>query len=50
MVTMYAYEIFTINSNFIDLCMYGFSTQRAFHRVPKHLKRSSDEEIMTVQS
>ena len=35
-----------MSSNFINLYMDGFSTQRAFHRVKEHPKRSSDEEIM----
>ena len=30
--------------------MDGFYTQRAFHRVQEHSKRSSDEEIMIVRS
>ena len=34
--------------NFIKIYMDGFYTQRAFHRVQEHPKRSSDEEIMTV--
>ena len=30
--------------------MVGILTQWAFHRVQEHLKRSSDEEVMTVRS
>ena len=37
-----------MSSNFIKLYMYGFYTQMAFHRVHEHLKRSSEEEIITV--
>ena len=33
--------------NFIKLYIDEFYTQRDFHRVQEHLKRSSDEEIMT---
>ena len=36
--------------NIIKLYMDGFYIQRAFHRVQEHLKRSSDEEIMTIRS
>ena len=39
-----------MSSNFIKLYMDGFYTQRAFHRVQEHLKRSLDEEIMTIRS
>ena len=39
-----------MSSNFINIYMDGFHTQRDFHRVQTHLKRSSDEEIMTVRS
>ena len=39
-----------MSSNFINLYMDGFYTQRDFHRVQEHPKRSSDEEIMTIQS
>ena len=39
-----------MGSNFIKLYMYGFWTQRAFHIVQEYPKRSSDREIMTVQS
>ena len=37
-------------SNFTKIYMDGFKNQRAFHRVQEHPKRSSDEEIMTIQS
>ena len=30
--------------------MYGFYTQRSFHRVQEHPKRSSDEEVMHIRS
>ena len=30
--------------------MGGFETQRAFHRVQEHQKRTSDEEVMAVRS
>ena len=36
-----------MSSNIIKLYMDGFYTQRFFHRVQEHSKRSSDEEIMT---
>ena len=36
-------------SNIIKLYMDGFYTQRAFHRVQEHPKRSN-EEIMTVRN
>ena len=39
-----------MSSNIIKLFMDGFYTQRDFHRVQKHPKRSSDEEIMIVRS
>ena len=39
-----------LSSNIIKLYMDGFCTQRDFHRVKEHLKRSSDEEIMTVRN
>ena len=39
-----------MSSNFIKIYMDGFYSQRAFHRVQEHLKRSSNEEIMTIQS
>ena len=38
------------SSNIIKLYMDGFETQRVFHRVEEHSKRSSDEEIMIVRS
>ena len=38
----------TLSSIIIKLYMDGFYTQRAFHRVQEHPKRSSDEEIMIV--
>ena len=39
-----------MSSNLIKLYMDGFYTQRDFHKVKEHPKRSSDEEIMTVRS
>ena len=39
-----------MSSNCIKLYMDGFYTQRDFHRVQEHLKRSSDEKVMAVQS
>ena len=39
-----------MSSTFIILCMDGFLTQWAFHRVQEHPKRSSDEEVMTFRS
>ena len=39
-----------MSSNIINIYMDGFYTQRALHRVQEHLKRSSDEEIMTIRS
>ena len=36
-----------MSSNFIKLYMDGFQTQRAFHRIQEHSKRSSNKEIMT---
>ena len=39
-----------MSSNIIKLYMDGFYTQRAFHRVQEHSKRSLDEESMTVRS
>ena len=36
-----------MSSNFINLYMDGFYTQRSFHRVQEHSKRSLNEEIMT---
>ena len=39
-----------MSSNFIKIYIDGFYTQRSFHRVQEHSKRSSDEEIMTVRS
>ena len=36
--------------NIIKLYMDGLYTQRSFHRVQEHPKRSSDEEIMTVRN
>ena len=36
-----------MSSNFIKLYIDGFYTQRAFHIVQEHPKRSSNEEIMT---
>ena len=30
--------------------MGGFETQRSFHRVQEHQKRTSDEEVMVVRS
>ena len=38
-----------MSSNCIMLYMDGFYTQRAFHRVQEHLKRSSDEKVMAVR-
>ena len=35
-------------SNIIKLYMDRFYTQKAFHRVQEHPKRSSDEEITTI--
>ena len=39
-----------MSSNFINLYMDELYTQRAFHIVQEHPKRSLDEEIMTVRS
>ena len=39
-----------MSSNIIKLYMDRFQTQRAFHRVQEHPKRSSKEEIMTIRS
>ena len=39
-----------MSSNIIKLYMDGFETQRGFHKVQEHPKRSSDEEIMTMRS
>ena len=39
-----------MSSNIIKLYMDVFYTQRAFHIVQEHPKRSSDKEIMTIQS
>ena len=39
-----------MSSNFINISMYGFLTQWAFHGVQEHSNRSSDEEVMTFQS
>ena len=39
-----------MSSNFINLYMDVFYTERDFHRVQEHPKRSSDEDIMTVRS
>ena len=39
-----------MNSNIINLYNNRLYTQRAFYRVQELSKRSSDEEIMTVQS
>ena len=38
------------SSNFIKIYMDGFYTQRDFHIVQEHPKRSLDEELMTVRS
>ena len=37
-----------MSSNILKLYIDVFYTQRAFHRVQEHPKRSLDEEIMTV--
>ena len=39
-----------MSSDCIDPYMDRFSTQRAFHRVYEHTKRTSDEKVMVVQS
>ena len=39
-----------MSSNCIKLYMDGFYTQRDFHRVQEHLKRSLDEKVMAVRS
>ena len=39
-----------MSSNCIKLYMDGLYTQRDFHRVNKHLKRSSDEKVMVLRS
>ena len=39
-----------MSSNCITLYMDGFYTQRDFHRVQEHLKRSSDEKVMAFRS
>ena len=39
-----------MSSNFIKLSMDEFLTQWDLHRVQEHLKRSSDEEVMTFRS
>ena len=39
-----------MSSNIINLYMNGFYTQKAFHRIQEHPKRSSDKEIMTARS
>ena len=39
-----------MSSNFNNLYIDGFLTQWDFHRVQEHLKRSSDEGVMTFQS
>ena len=39
-----------MSSNIIKIYMGRFYTQISFHRVQEHLKRSSDEEIMTIRS
>ena len=39
-----------MSSNCIKLYMDGFYTQRDFHRVQEHPKRSSDEKVMVVRS
>ena len=36
--------------NIIKLYIYGFYTQRDFHRVKEHPKRSSDKEIIIIRS
>ena len=39
-----------MSSNFNKIYIDGFLTQWSFHRVQEHLKRSSDEEVMTFRS
>ena len=39
-----------MGSTFIKLYTDGFLTQWAFHKVQEHPKRSSDKEVMVVQS
>ena len=48
--TVFVISGLNMSSNIIKLYMNGFWTQRAFHRVQEHSKRSSDEEVMTVRS
>ena len=37
-----------MSSNIIKIYLDGFYTQRDFHRVQEHPKRSLDEEIMII--
>ena len=39
-----------MSSNFNKIYINGFLAQWAFHRVQEHLKRSSDEGVMTFRS
>ena len=39
-----------LSSSCIKLYMGGFKTQRAFHRIQEHPKRTSDEQVMAVRS
>ena len=48
--TVFMISVLNMSSNIIKLYMDGFYTQRDFHRVQEHKKRSSDEEVMTIRS